>query len=333
MSRSLPLTDARILLLTGGDSPEREISLNSGRTVAAALESLSLSVELLDPALTDLTRFAWQPEDVAFVALHGGSGENGEIQAILQAAGVPFTGSGPAASQLAFSKSAAKLRFQQSAVPTPAYVLIHRSDSDARLREQATRIGYPVAVKPDQQGSSLGVSIVQSPDELIDAARECFRYGAFGLIEQAIPGTEWTLAVLDDKPLPLIKIETGNAFFDFSAKYQDDATQYLFDFSEPPAVTDAIIRAGRDACLALGTAGVARTDLRVDSQGQPFVLEVNTVPGFTDHSLVPKAAARAGIPFPDLCRRMLESALQHAPAVDSIHTRRPPRKWIRRQAG
>lgn len=333
MSRSLPLEDARILLLAGGDSAEREISLKSGDAVANALQSAGLHFEFLDPALIDLTRFPWQPNDVAFVALHGGGGENGDIQEILEAAGVPYTGSGPAASRLAYSKSAAKLRFQQCGVPTPPYVLIHRSDSQDRLREQAARIGFPVAVKPDQQGSSLGVSIVHTPEQLPAAAGECFRYGAFGLIERAIAGSEWTLGVLDDDPLPLIKIETGNAFFDFPAKYQDDATQYLFEFPESLAVVEAIVRAGRDACRALGTVGVARTDLRVDQDGRPCVLEVNTVPGLTDHSLVPKAAARAGINFPDLCRRMLDSALRHAPAVATPRARPAPRAWPTRQAG
>jgi len=333
MSRPIPLSAARILLLAGGDSAEREISLKSGYGVATALQALRLNVELLDPALTDLHRFRWQPNDIAFVALHGGSGENGEIQAILEAAGVPFTGSGPAASQLAFSKSAAKLRFLQSGVPTPPFVLIHQSDSEARLREQAQRIGYPLVIKPDQQGSSIGVTIVHSPETLTTATKECFRYGPFGIIEQAIPGTEWTLGVLDDECLPLIRIETDNIFFDFSAKYQDETTRYVLDFDEPSTITDAIVRAGHAACRAVGTAGVARVDLRLDPHGQPFVLEVNTVPGFTDHSLVPKAAARIGLSFPELCQRMLESALEHAPAAPVQHFRPAPPAWPARQAG
>lgn len=333
MSRPDSLSAARILLLAGGDSAEREISLNSGLGVAAALDALQLDFELLDPALTDLHRFCWQPGDIAFVALHGGSGENGEIQAILEAAGVPYTGSGPAASQLAFSKSAAKLRFQQNGVPTPPFVLIHHSDSESRLHEQAQRIGYPLVIKPDQQGSSIGVTIVHSPDTLTAAADECFRYGSFGIIEQAIPGSEWTLGVLDDDCLPLIKIETDKTFFDFCAKYEDDATRYLLDFDEPAAVTAAITAAGQAACRAVGTVGVARVDLRLNPEGRPFVLEVNTVPGFTDHSLVPKAAARAGISFPELCRRMLESALRHAPPAPVQHLRPAPPAWRARQAG
>lgn len=333
MSRPASLSAARILLLAGGDSAEREISLQSGYGVATALQALGLEFELLDPALTDLHRFRWQPNDIAFVALHGGSGENGEIQAILAAAGVPYTGSGPAASQLAFSKSAAKLRFQQHGVPTPPFVLIHQSDSSARLSEQAQRIGYPLVVKPDQQGSSIGVTIVHSPDALATATKECFRYGPFGIIEQAIPGSEWTLGVLDEECLPLIKIETDKTFFDFCAKYQDDATRYLLDFDEPTETTDAITQAGLAACRAVGTVGVARVDLRLNPEGRPFVLEVNTVPGFTDHSLVPKAAARAGIPFPELCRQMLESALRHAPAAPVQHLRPGPATWRARQAG
>ena len=333
MSLREPLTRARILVLAGGDSAEREISLQSGAAVAAACDSAGLRVERIDPALTDLTSFPWQPHDIVFNALHGGAGENGDIQLLLEAARVPYTGSGPATSQLAFSKSAAKLRLQQSGIPTPRFVLIHRSDSGGRLRQQAERIGFPLVVKPDQQGSSLGVGIVQDSSDLLSAAAECFRYGAFGLFEQAIPGTEWTLGVLDDNPLPLIKIETGNAFFDFDAKYEDDATDYQFNFDESPAVLNAITQAGLGACQAVGTISVARVDLRLDPQGNPFVLEVNTVPGLTDHSLAPKAAMQAGIPFPELCRRMLESAInRHAAApIPQLHP--APQTWPTRQAG
>lgn len=333
MSRPLTVSAARVLLLAGGDSAEREISLKSGQGVSAALEALHIPFELVDPALTDLHRFRWQPGDIAFVALHGGSGENGEIQAILEHAGVPYTGSGPGASQLAFSKSAAKLRFQQHGVPTPPFVLIHQSDSSARLQEQAQRIGYPLVVKPDQQGSSIGVTIVHTAEALAAATDECFRYGAFGIMEQAIPGSEWTLGVLDDECLPLIKIETDKTFFDFGAKYEDDETRYLLDFDEPAAVTDSIAQAGLAACRVVGTVGVARVDLRVNPEGQPFVLEVNTVPGFTDHSLVPKAAARMGISFPELVARMLESAVKHGPATPVQYLRPAPPTWRARQAG
>ena len=327
------LSRARILLLAGGDSAEREISLSSGVAVGTALNAAGLTFEAIDPALVDLTRFAWQADDIVFNALHGGGGENGDIQTLLEAVGVPFTGSGSTVSQLAFSKSAAKVRFQQQGVPTAPFVLIHRSDSHERLNQQAERIGYPLAVKPDQQGSSLGVSIVHEPDELLQAAEECFRYGAVGLTEQAIPGTEWTLGVLDDDPLPLIKIGTEHTFFDFEAKYEDDATEYRLEFDEPPAIVNAITRAGLDACRALGTCGVARVDLRLDPGGNPFVLEVNTVPGFTDHSLVPKAAAHAGISFPELCQRMLQSALDHAPAKSPAESTPLTPIWPTRQAG
>lgn len=335
MSGNTPTTlqSHRIILLAGGTSAEREISLQSGAAVQAALQQLGLETEPVDPALVDLNGFAWRASDIAFIALHGGCGENGDLQTLLEAAGVPYTGSGPEASRLAFSKSAAKLRFLQRGVPTPPFVLVHRNDSRERLLEQAARIGYPLAIKPDQQGSSLGVSIVRSAAELAAAAELCFRYGPFGVFEQAIPGTEWTLGVLDDEPLPLIRIETPNLFFDFGAKYQDDATQYVLELSEPQSTTLGITQAGLEACRALGTEGVARVDLRLDEQGRPWVLEVNTVPGLTDHSLVPKAAAKAGLGFASLCRRMLESALgrfarrQSAAASPEFQTR----SW--RQAG
>jgi D-alanine-D-alanine ligase len=308
-----PLTGHRIVVLAGGCSAEREISLQSGEAVLSALASSGCEILLIDPAIVDLYQMRWQPHDMAFIALHGQFGEDGEVQELLERAGVPYTGSDASTSRTAFSKSAAKLRFLQNGIPTPPFVLIHRSDSAARLRDVAARIGYPLVVKPDQQGSSLGVSLVADESELDDATEHCFDYGAFGIIERAIAGTEWTQPVLDAQPLPLIHIATPREFFDFDAKYHDDETQYLFEFSQPAAVVQQIASAGTGACAALGTSGLARADLRVDESGKPWVLEVNTVPGLTEHSLVPKAAAQLGLSFTALCEAALQSALmQHA---------------------
>lgn len=316
-SLSSPSAARRVLVLAGGTSAEREISLQSGSAVHAALTERGQDAALVDPAITDLFQFAWSPRDVAFIALHGAFGEDGEVQRLLESAGVPYTGSDPQASQLAFSKSAAKLRFQQQGVPTPRYALVHRSDSFARLAELAERVGYPLVFKADQQGSSLGIAFVSEADELEDAAEECFAYGPFAILEQMIAGTEWTLAVIDEATLPLIQIETPHSFFDYQAKYSDEQTQYLFESSCPPEVLEQIRSTGAAACRAIGTAGIARVDLRLDADHHPWVLEVNTIPGMTDHSLVPKAADRAGISFGELCERAIESALRrHARLTD-----------------
>ncbi len=299
----------RIAVLAGGDSSEREVSLESGACVARALARKGHHVEQLDPAEVPPASCHWDEFDIAFLALHGRFGEDGHVQAILDDLGVKYTGSNADTSRLAFSKSASKERFLQCEVPTPPYILIHESDDTSRIEKLARRVGYPLVVKPDAQGSSLGVTIVESPAELSDALAHCFSFDKFGLLESCIVGTEWTLGLLDDQPLPLIQIETGRQFYDYRAKYQDSVTRYLFEFALPSNIVRAIENAGLRAAQSLGTRGLARVDLRVDQQNRPWVLEVNTIPGFTDHSLVPKAAARLGWNLGELCERAIRTAL------------------------
>lgn len=303
----------RIALLSGGTSRERNISLESGDAVAKALQDRGHIVSRIDPEHIDLKEVEWYSHDVAFLALHGTFGEDGHVQQILEEAGIPFTGSDSNVSQLAFHKSAAKERFVQCGVPTPAYVLIDESDSASRIQQQAQTIGYPLAVKPNAQGSSLGVTIVRTPEELPQALARCFHFEPFGLLEAAIDGTEWTLGMIDDTALPLIQIETGRGFFDYTAKYEDDLTQYLFEFAVPTNIVKTIESVGRRAYEALGCQGLARVDLRVDERGQPWVLEVNTIPGMTGHSLVPKAAARIGLTLGALCEKTIQACLARQP--------------------
>jgi D-alanine-D-alanine ligase len=267
-------------------------------------------VQTVDPAETDLQRYEWCQRDIVFIALHGEFGEDGQVQQLLDTLQLPYTGSSPEASRVAFSKSAAKVRFLQSGVPTPPSVLFHHSDSEPRIHRLAGRVGFPLVVKPDAQGSSLGVSLVRADEELMPAVRRCFDLGPFGLLEQAVVGTEWTLGLVDDKPLPLMQIGTRHTLFDYDAKYRDNATTYAFEFSLPPDVVATIVDAGIRACAAVETSGIARVDLRLDRSFRPWVLEVNTVPGMTDHSLVPKAAARVGLTLGELCEQALASARQ-----------------------
>ena len=199
---------------------------------------------LIDPAAAPPEAALFRDVDAAFLALHGRNGEDGTIQNLLDRMGVIFTGSGAEASRLAFSKSASKERFFQTGVPTPAYVLVHESDGVQRCRELADRIGFPLVVKPDSQGSSLGVTIVHSVDALPQALSHCFRYDSFALFEQAVTGTEWTLPLFDDEPLPLIQISTPREFFDFTAKYEDSATQFRFEFAECRAAVSSLVDAG-----------------------------------------------------------------------------------------
>ena len=195
----------RIALLAGGDSDERSISLQSGTAVQAALASCGHLVIHLDPAVVDLTGVNWSQFDIAFLALHGRFGEDGQVQQILEEAGVPYTGSDAAASRLAFSNSAGKERFIQFGVPTPPYVLLHYADDAARIDRLVGQIGYPLVVKPDSQGSSLGVSIVREPRDLHAALRRSFEYDSFCIVEKAILGTEWTVGLLDDLVLPPLR--------------------------------------------------------------------------------------------------------------------------------
>jgi D-alanine-D-alanine ligase len=301
-----------VCVLAGGASAERDISLESGAAVADALTSRGHRVSTVDPAETDIAQHDWSGTDAVFIALHGTFGEDGQVQHILEQARIPFTGSDSTASQLAFSKSASKERFAQRNVPTPAYVLIHESDDGTRIDRQARKVGYPLIVKPDAQGSSFGVSLVEAADGLPRALTGCFHYDTFGMLESAIAGSEWTVGFLDDLALPLIQIETGRTFFDFAAKYSDETTSYHFEFALPANVIRSIEQAARNACEALGTRGLTRVDLRLDRHNRPWVLEVNTIPGLTSHSLVPKAAARMGIDLSELCERTLVSCLSES---------------------
>lgn len=299
----------RIAVLCGGTSAEREISLQSGTAVANALRQRGHRATVIDPQQTDVRSFCFSPFDVVFIALHGTFGEDGDVQRLLERGGIPFTGSGSGASRLAFHKSAAKERFVQFHVPTPPAALVHETLTPDRLAGRAQTIGFPLVVKPDAQGSSLGVSLVQNPAELSSALQQCFSYHPFGLLEGYVSGTEWTVAVFDETVFPPLRIEPKSRFFDYRAKYEDDRTGYGTAENMASPLQTALTTTARRACRALGTRGAARVDLIVDEGGRPWVLEVNTIPGMTDHSLLPQAAAAAGVPFPELCEQMVQHAL------------------------
>lgn len=300
----------RIVLLLGGGSSEREISLRSGRAVTCALASLGYAVRPLDPLEESVERFRWQLGDFAFIALHGRFGEDGQVQAMLERRGIPYSGSGPKASRLAFSKSAAKEEFRRHEVPTPRGIVLQAARPAEELRSLAESVGYPLVVKPDQEGSSLGVSYVSAADGLISACERAFSFGPVVLVEPAIIGSEWTVGLLDDRPLPPLKVTVPGQIFDFDDKYGRETTGYDFDGGVTSDERNRIAAVAARAAGALGVTGLSRVDIRVDRSGQPFVLEVNTIPGLTDHSLVPKAAKQAGWTLGTLCEETMRLALR-----------------------
>ena len=301
-----------IVVLAGGPSAEREISLQSGSAVTHALRMRGHHVRSHDPAQGNLPELDWSEVDIVFLALHGEYGEDGAVQRQLDELGVPYTGSDPEACELTISKSACKERLFQHSVPTPQYVLIHETDVASHIQSQAAMLGYPLVVKPDTQGSSLGVSIVERPEDLPQALANAMQYDGYCLLEQYIDGTEWTSGLIGDRQLPLIQIQPGDGFYDFESKYVDDETDYEFEASVTDAVQQKIMDAAAIAASVTGVRGLSRVDLRVDSYGNPWVLEVNTIPGLTDHSLVPKAAQRTGVDLGELCEQVCRSAIAEA---------------------
>lgn len=294
-----------IVVLAGGPSPEREISLQSGAAVATALRHGGFPVEMLDPIPGTLQDYSWSPQQLAFIMLHGTYGEDGTVQAELDACGIRYTGASQAASHRAFHKSLAKACFAAAGVPTPTGVAFTGSVARENLPGLFARFRGRVVVKPDAQGSSLGVSLVTQLSDLSAAIDEAFGFGQTVLIEELIDGEEWTVPVLDGVPLPSIRVQAKRQFFDYQAKYLDAATTYEVLLPEESETARRVTDVSLSACAALGVSGICRVDLIVDRQGKPWVLEVNTVPGMTDHSLVPKSAARLGWDMTQLCRRIL----------------------------
>ncbi|MHC5111433.1 MAG: D-alanine--D-alanine ligase [Planctomycetota bacterium] len=294
-----------IVVLSGGPSAEREVSLESGKAVHEALLRLGHRSVIADIGPDNLSALD-QRADFVFIALHGAFGEDGTVQAELDRRGIPYGGSGRDASHLAMDKVASKQRFEALDIPTPAYELVS-SDTLAGL---SGRFASPAVVKPVSSGSSVDTTIARTAEQLQrDAEAVSARYGA-ALVETFIDGPELTCAVLGGDALPVCEIRPAREFYDYTAKYHDDDTQYSF----APRVTDNTLAKVKAISLkaheALGCAVFSRVDVMIDKDTeQPYVLEINTIPGFTGHSLVPKAAKRVGIDFDQLCQRIIELSL------------------------
>ncbi|MBD3672273.1 MAG: D-alanine--D-alanine ligase [Planctomycetaceae bacterium] len=298
----------RILLLAGGPSAEREVSLESGAAVAAALRERGHAVTEYDPASRTLDGVNRADFDVAFIALHGTFGEDGQVQQLLEEIELPYTGSDSVTSAVTMSKIATKQQLIAHSLPTPDFYIIHPREAAESFCRKSAALGYPLVMKPDSEGSSLGVTIVSGALELPAALANCFQYGPDGLMETCIHGQEWTVGLIDHLVLPPVQIVSSREFYDYEAKYASEETQYLFASETPPSVLESMQQIAVETCRVLGTRGIARVDFRLDRFQRPWILEVNTIPGMTSHSLIPKAAARLGISFGEVCERALQSA-------------------------
>ncbi len=300
--------ELKVAVLFGGIGAERDVSLQSGHCVAEALEEAGFGVVTADVRPDALDVLEDASIDVFFPALHGAFGEDGQLQQILEDKSLLYTGSGPAASRLAFDKMASKKLFGGAGIAVPWAVEFHAESNARQLEEQLQRSMGRYVVKPIRQGSSVGVSIVSTAREALTAAKDTLAEFGDCMIEEFIPGREVTVGILRGRALPIIEIRTLNAFYNYQAKYVDDQTQFLFDTIADPAVAEHISQAAVNCFRTLGCRHFARVDFILSHDGVPYALEVNTIPGFTSHSLLPKAAAKTGILMSDLCAEIVEAA-------------------------
>ena len=295
----------KVAVLFGGKSAEREVSLKSGAAVLAALLRSGVDAHAFDPATRNLQALKDEGFDCAFIALHGRFGEDGTVQGALELLGIPYTGSGVLASALGMDRWRTKLVWQAAQLPVPDYALLDENSDWAAV---ADRLGLPLFVKPANEGSSVGISKVKAPSELQAAYREAARHDKLVLAESFVGGGEYTVAILGEQALPVIKIEPANEFYDYEAKYLRDDTRYLCPSGLAAASEAEMQQLARQAFALIGGQGWGRVDFLMSESGQPYLLEINTSPGMTDHSLVPMAARQAGIGFEQLVLRVLELA-------------------------
>lgn len=287
----------RVAVLAGGSSAEREVSLNSGNAVLGALLSLGVDAQLLDPSLNNIHQL--RDFEACFIALHGRGGEDGVIQGVLEFLQVPYTGSGVMASAIGMDKVKTKMIWQAAGLPIPQGYVAGQSDKV---------LPFPLMVKPAHEGSSIGMCKVDNAEQLADAITQANKYDADVLVEQWISGGEFTVAILNGEALPAIRLETPNSFYDYEAKYKADTTRYLCPCGLSVEKEKELKTLALEAFQLVGCNGWGRVDVMQDEHGSFYLLEVNTVPGMTDHSLVPMAAKAAGLTFAELVAEILLDA-------------------------
>jgi len=309
-----PAAFGRVVVLMGGESAEREISLLTGEAVLKALRNKGVQAEGLDAGRDLVARLMAGRYDRVWIALHGRGGEDGTLQGLLSFLGLPFTGSGVLGSAISMDKLRTKRLLQGAGLPTPRYCVLRNA---ADLTEAGEQLGLPLMVKPSDEGSSIGMTKVERPDQMRAAWDLASGFHCDVFAEEWVAGPEYTAAVLQDRVLPLIRIQTDSTFYDYQAKYFSADTRYLCPCGLSPERERELADIARAAFEAVGAGGWGRVDIMVSPQAGPLILEINTVPGMTSHSLVPMAAAAAGTGFDDLVWRILETSLDAMPGVSS----------------
>lgn len=297
--------DGPVVVVYGGSSAEREVSLKSGAAVLAALKRQGVAAVGYDPQEGGLVGLEALAPAAVFIALHGRGGEDGTLQGALELLGIPYTGSGVLASALGMDKQRTKQVWQALGLPTPESIML---SADTEWAAVASQLGFPLVVKPVHEGSTLGISIVRSEAELEAAYRDAATFDTQIMAERFIAGEEYTVALLGETVLPAIRVEVPGGFYDYAAKYLSNTTQYHLPCGLDEVDERALSALCQRAFAAMGGRGWGRVDVMRDAEGRFWLLEVNTVPGMTDHSLVPQAATHAGIDFDELVVRILATA-------------------------
>lgn len=302
----------KIAVLLGGTSAERDVSLNSGAAVLAGLREGGVDAHPVDPKETDVTQLKAMGFQKVFIALHGRGGEDGTLQGLLELIGLPYTGSGVMASAISMDKLRSKLLWQGAGLPVAPWVALTRAQFEKGLSEavvtEISALGLPLIVKPSREGSSVGMSKVSEYDGLHSALALAFQHDEEVLIEKWLSGPEFTVAILGEEILPSIRIQPAGTFYDYEAKYLSDETQYFCPAGLKSDQETHLRALVQKAWSTLGCEGWGRIDAMLDSDGQFYLLEANTSPGMTSHSLVPMAARQAGMSFSQLVVRILELA-------------------------
>ncbi|NOU35988.1 MAG: D-alanine--D-alanine ligase [Kiritimatiellaceae bacterium] len=294
----MPKHFQNVAVLKGGFSAERDVSLESGGAIAAGLRKAGYTVTEIDVTSPDFTVPAGI--EAVFIALHGTFGEDGGVQARLTELGLPYVGADAESSRRSFDKLLTEICLREAGVPVPESETLRRGDKRT--------LSLPVAVKPPRQGSSVGCSLVFQESEWAAAMADALKYDDEVLVQRFIPGREFTVGVVDGQVLPIVEIVTAAGWYDYTAKYKVDTTRYVIPAELDAATAARMQKTAMETFEALGARGFGRVDFRMTPEGGQFVLELNTIPGFTSHSLLPKAAAAAGIEFPVLCDRIMKTA-------------------------